>query len=105
MYLAGTRSNPYAIGQPYRHSSKPKPTSIAKSRYFVVTEEMIMPMPMARTIIWIISNGIKNSLGVAFILVVPFRRKKNQIPISNINCIPNDTSLDNAVEIGATNLG
>ena len=84
-YFAGTNKRPYAIGQPYRHKSSPKPTSIAISRYFVVTDEIIIPIPTAKKIICITDSGTNKIIGVTFKDFPPTRIKRTKLKIVAIH--------------------
>ena len=57
LYLFGTDSRGYIIGEAYINNWVPKPNKWFKSLYFVVRDAAIIPKPWPRIAIWMTKKG------------------------------------------------
>ena len=81
-----------------------KPINIFKSRYLVVSDEIMMPRPNPIPAIISTNTGIIKKETVRC-TGDPLMAKKINTAISNKNCIPNFTRLDITVDKGITSRG
>ena len=91
---------PYAIGDAYCQSCRPKPTSICKSLYFVVTADITMPNPVDNIMSSMTTSGTNNNHQVACMSVVPVNKNANQTTKKRIKLMINGMRFEMAVAIG-----